>query len=442
MPRKGHANGHGESGDGSILNLGIFSELLPSQHRFVSSTARFKGFSGPVGSGKSMALCVQALSCCLASPGLTGLLAAPTLPLLRAATLQSLVQLLQRFRIEYDWNKSDGVMTLKAVDAKILLRSLTEADALRGTNLAWFGVDELTYAPEESWLQLEARLRDPRSQRMEGFGVWTPNGFDWVYERFIANPVAGYEVILAKPKENRYLLDAVPDYYERLEHSYDALRYRQEVLGEYLALTAGRVYREFDRAHHVERMSLREELPLLVAFDFNVDPMCAVVAQIADGSVRVLDEIVLARSSTEQACEELFARWPAHRAGVHVYADASGQSMRTAGTSDVQILRSLITPARYGRVEFKMAKRNPAVRDRVQLMNAKLRSATGEVRMTVDPKCVDLIKDFEQVVYKENSVVIDKERDAKRTHLSDALGYLVWQEFESPRAGERGERIL
>ena len=89
-----------------------------------------------------------------------------------------------------------------------------------------------------------------------------------------------------------------------------------------------------------------------------------------------------------------------------------------------------------------MAKKNPAVRDRVQLMNAKLRSATGEIRMTVDPKCVDLIKDFEQVVYKENSVVIDKERDAKRTHLSDALGYMVWQEFEGPRAGERGDRIV
>ncbi len=40
-----------------------------------------------------------------------------------------------------------------------------------------------------------------------------------------------------------------------------------------------------------------------------------------------------------------------------------------------------------------------------------------------------MIKDLEQVTYKENSQVIDKERDPKRTHLSDALGYLVWQEF-------------
>ena len=49
------------------------------------------------------------------------------------------------------------------------------------------------------------------------------------------------------------------------------------------------------------------------------------------------------------------------------------------------------------------------------------------------PRCKELIKDFEQVTYKENSQVIDKERDPRRTHLSDALGYLVWQEF---RGGE------
>ena len=65
-------------------------------------------------------------------------------------------------------------------------------------NLAWFGVDELTYTPEEAWLRLEGRLRDPKATRLCGFAVWTPKGFDWVYERFIATPVEGYETVLAQ----------------------------------------------------------------------------------------------------------------------------------------------------------------------------------------------------------------------------------------------------
>ena len=80
-------------------------------------------------------------------------------------------------------------------------------------------------------------------------------------------------------------------------------------------------------------------------------------------------------------------------------------------------------------MEFRIPKSNPAVRDRVTLMNAKLAvGGRGARLLQVHPRCRELIQDFEQVTYKENSQVIDKDRDPKRTHLSDALGYLVWQE--------------
>ena len=76
------------------------------------------------------------------------------------------------------------------------------------------------------------------------------------------------------------------------------------------------------------------------------------------------------------------------------------------------------------------------------LMNARLCPTEGE-RMVRDPRCRELIKDFEQVAYKDGSQAIDKDRDPKRTHLSDALGYLVWQEFrEQVKVGERGGRLV
>lgn len=62
------------------------------------------------------------------------------------------------------------------------------------------------------------------------------------------------------------------------------------------------------------------------------------------------------------------------------------------------------------------------------LVNAKLRNASGKVGLLVSPKCKELILDFEEVTYKSGTTVIDKERDLKRTHLSDALGYLIWQQ--------------
>jgi hypothetical protein len=51
--------------------------------------------------------------------------------------------------------------------------------------------------------------------------------------------------------------------------------------------------------------------------------------------------------------------------------------------------------------------------------------------------------DFEQVSFKADTYQIDKDRDRLRTHLSDALGYLLWQEcIPVKTAGEQRGRIL
>jgi hypothetical protein len=305
---------------------------------------------------------------------------------------------------------------------------MDEYERLRGTNLAWFGLDELTYTPEAAWVILEGRLRDRRAGRLCGFAAWTPQGHDWVYRRFLQDPVEGYEVILAQPFENRHLLDRIPDFYERLKRSYDERFYQQEVMGEYLNISGGRVYHAFERQEHVTELAVRPELPLKWALDFNVNPMCSVVVQIEGQTVLVLEEIALEWASTEQACEAFAARFARHAAGITVYGDASGNRMQTAGTTDYRIIQEYFQKAGYGGVTYKVPRANPLVRERVGLLNAKLRTAAGEKHLLVDRRCVELIKDLEEVRYRPEGHVIDKDKDPRRTHLSDALGYLVWQE--------------
>ncbi len=416
---------------------------LPSQARFHQSAARFKGFSGPIGSGKSQALCHEALKLAYLNAGRLGLLGAPTYPMLRDATQSTLFEILERSRIPFEHSKAENTLLLKDTRSRILFRPVEEFDRLRGTNLAWFGLDELTYTQEEAWVVLEGRLRDPKATRLCGFATWTPKGFDWVYRRFVHERVDGYEVVVAAPFENRHLLARIPDFYERLKRSYDAKFYAQEVMGEYISLHAGLVYHEFRRPEHVRETTVDPTLPLLWALDFNVDPMCSVVAQIAEQTVTVLNEIVLSRATTAEACEEFSARYPKHSAGICVYGDASGSHMQTTGTTDYQIVREFFRRAGYGNVRYKVPRANPLVRERVGLVNAKFKSAAGEQHLVVDGKCRELIKDLEQVTYKPDSSVIDKDKDPRRTHLSDALGYLIWQECRpQPTAGERNVRLL
>ena len=416
---------------------------LPSQARFHRLKTRFKGFSGPVGSGKSAALCQEAIRRAYQNPGRQGLLGAPTFPMLRDATQRSLIEILERTGVPYEINRSENYLLVGECNSKILFRSMEEYERLRGTNLAWFGLDELTYISEAAWVRLEARLRDPLANSLSGFAVWTPKGHDWVYRRFVEKRITGYGAVMAQPFENRHLLSAVPDYYERLKHSYDAQFYEQEALGAYQETSKELVYSSFSKAANLRAVAVEDREPLLWTLDFNVDPMCSLVAQRSGSRLVVLDEIAISRASTEEACEEFVRRFPSHAAGVRITGDASGNHRQTSGTTDYDMIRRFFSRAGQRNVSYHVPASNPRVADRVRLVNGKLKNAAGEVELFLHERCKELIKDFLEVRYRDGTALIDKDGDPRRTHLSDALGYLIWQEF-GPRAsvGEKNFPLI
>jgi hypothetical protein len=416
---------------------------LPSQAEFQALTARLKGFSGPVGSGKSAALCFETLRRAFVNRGRQGMLAAPTFAMLRDASLLSLTRLLEDLEVEFEHKRSDGELHLLSAGTLILLRSLDEPERLRGTNLAWFGIDELSYASEQAWQRLEARLRDPKAAELCGFGVWTPQGHDWIYQKFIKSPVAGYGCVRARAFENEFLLARTPDYYERLESSYDPKFYEQEVLGEYLNSRADRVYHCFNPGVHVIKAEYDPHSVLMWALDFNVSPMSSVILQKKGQRLVAIDEIVLNRATTAEACMEFENRYKGHAAELEIFGDASGKNSHTTGASDYTMLQTFLMKAGFRNLRMRVPNSNPPVLDRVRKVNALLTNAVGEVRLEIGTKCKELVKDFEEVMYKPDSGVVDKLRDPLRTHASDALGYAIWELYgEKATAGNRSTRIL
>ena len=406
----------------------IAYDALPSQKKFHDLTTRYKGFSGPIGSGKSMALCQEAIRLSYLNPGRMGLLGAPTVPMLREATQATLFEILDGNSIPYELNKAENTLVMLDTNSRIVFRPVDEYERLRGTNLAWFGLDELTYSSEEAWFRLQGRLRDPQAPCQCGFAAWTPKGHDWVYKRFIANPTADYCAVVATPSENRHLLASTPQFYERLKDSYDERFYRQEVLGEYLSFDGNCVYSSFERTTHLMAdLDPMPDLPLLWSLDFNVDPMCSVIAQLNGGSLYVVDEICLHRSTTKAACEEFLKRYQRHRAGVLIYGDASGRAQQTTGYSDYEVIEEYFKAFATTTPTLNVPKANPPVRERIHVVNRQFKKASGESGVLINCRCVELIQDLEQVSFKANTFDIDKDRDRMRTHMSDALGYLIWE---------------
>lgn len=401
-----------------------------------------------------MSLVQESIRLAVVNAGLLGLIGAPTYPMLRDVTQRAFFEVLDDNSLPYEFNKTANILGLEN-GSEIIFRAVEHFERLRGTNLAWFGIDELTYCPEGAWLRLEARLRHPLAKELCGFGVWTPKGYDWVYERFIGpNAKPDYRAVLASPRENRYL---PTDFYDRLMASYDPRFAAQEVLGEYLNLTSGSVYYAFSRGENIRDCPYLPRLQLCWSLDFNVNPMCSVVCQIEDtttrdqammgrrsAAVHVLDEIILPNSNTQEACDEFLRRvgpWIARQNAVSLklYGDAAGGARSTAGKSDYQIIREFFRRTPEFQVSYHVPAANPAVRDRVNAVNSKLCSAAGVVGLFVDPKCKRLMKDLEQVIWKADgngnlTGEIDK-TNSQLTHVSDALGYLIETEFGLRQAG-------
>lgn len=391
-----------------------------------------------------MALCHEAIRLAHINPGRLGLLGAPTFPMLQDSTQRQFFDVLGKVDLPFDFHRAENRVTLTQIGSDILFRSVDHFERLRGPNLAWFGLDELTYMEPDAWLRLEARLRDPKARHLCGFGVFTPKGFDWAYQKFLAGRKEGYELVEAEPFENKFVLDAVPDFYQRLERSYDPLFYEQEVLGHFLNIRQGRAYYGFTRFDHAREALYDPKLPLCWAWDFNLSPMSSVICQEHGEEIWVLDELVLPTSSTPEVCREFMNRYGEHHGKLVIYGDASGGTAHTVtGTSDYQLIRQFFRGLRQFQLEVNVPLANPPVRDRLNTVNARLVNAAGERALLVDSRCKELIADFEQVVYKAGTTQIDKDSDPKRTHTSDALGYYLWQQFRPlPLLGEKSKRLI
>jgi hypothetical protein len=128
-----------------------------------------------------------------------------------------------------------------------------------------------------------------------------------------------------------------------------------------------------------------------------------------------------------------------------IYGDASGNSRTTKATrTDYELIREAFERNSGYKLSMRHNTANPLVRDRVNTVNNVLRSAAGTRRAAIDPKCKELIKDLQQVRWRRDGAGnttgdLDKS-DPQRTHLSDALSYLVAQEWGlQPAAGYRAD---
>jgi hypothetical protein len=412
------------------LLLSIRNDLHPGQLAFVDDTdTQIIGISAGYGAGKTRALCAKAVMLAAANQGFIGAVMEPTGPLIRDIWQNDFDDFLEAYDIPYTFRASplpEYMLHLPGGDTKILCRSFENWSRIIGLNLAWVLADEIdTVTPAIANKAFPKILGRLRAGNVRQFGAAsTPEGFRWMWNTFgsdNAQQRSDRKLIKMRTVDNPHL---PPDFIERLEANYDPSLLRAYLDGEFVNLTTGQVYDRFDRAKHVTTdLPDTSREPLRIGVDFNVTNMSAVIAIRQGNRLLVIDEISGAHD-TDALAQEIKRRYPNHR--IYIYPDASGGNRSTnAAQTDIQILES------YG-MSNQSSRSNPPVRDRVAAVQALLENGKGEVRLTIADTCRKMIECLELQSYTEKG---DPDKDAGYDHMNDALGYVVWREFNPLHAG-------
>jgi hypothetical protein len=408
----------------------IRNDLHPGQLAFVNNTTtEILGISAGYGAGKTRALCAKAVMMAAANQGFIGAVMEPTGPLIRDIWQNDFDNFLDQYNIPHTFRASplpEYTLHFAGGDTKILCRSFENWSRIIGLNLAWVLADEIdTVAPSianRAFPKILGRLRAGNVRQFAAAS--TPEGFRWMWNTFGSDE--------AKARTDRHLIrmrtidnpHLPPDFIKRLEANYDPSLLRAYLDGEFVNLTTGQVYDRFNREKHViaELPDFSEEA-LRIGVDFNVGNMSAIIAVRLNNKLLVVDEVSGAHD-TDALAQEIVRRYPGRR--MYAYPDASGGNRSTNATqTDIQILES------YG-MGNQSPRANPPVRDRVASVQALLENGKGQIRLQVAASCKRTIECLELQSYTEKG---DPDKDAGFDHMNDALGYLVWREFNPLHAG-------
>jgi len=395
-------------------------ELLPHQHEFVADIEhKFLALIAGYGAGKTYSLINKAIYLAYLNQGYTGILYEPTTPLLHDILIPDFEKFLNESGIPYTLKKTPNYnyyLHFPDGDSLIMLRAMENWQRHIGVNAAWIGADEVDTIKKplakKAVEKLMGRIRSGLVRQF--FFTTTPEGFEFMYHFFVERDSPLKRRIHASSLDNPYL---PKDFIDSLYENYDAELVKAYIHGQFVNLTSGAVYRNFDREKNATDRTIQPGDVLHIGMDFNIEKMAAVV-HVEDrntGKVYAVDEIVDIRDTFEMS-EEIFRRYRDHK--VLVYPDAAGDQRHTSATlTDIQILRQR-------GIHTVFNPKNPPVRERVMRMNSMFCNAYGERKYFVNiKKCPNYVSALEKLVYKNG--VPDK--DSGYDHITDAAGYYIYK---------------
>ena len=386
--------------------------LTKAQHQVSQSKKRFRVLISGRRFGKTF-LCITEMMKYATKPNQNIWYIAPTFKMAKEICWSKLKEVLNEFNWIEDINETTLTIRIKKSNSLITLKGCENYDNLRGSGLDFLILDEFADIDKKTWFEvLRASISDKLGNVLM---CGTPRGYgNWSYEMYLKgkqdNEWDSFQFttlqggMVAKTELEQAKLDL------------DIRTFRQEFEGTFENY-AGSVYYNFHPVESVVKKEIDWTKPLHIGMDFNVDPMSACVSQIEKDKVYFLDEVIIYSSNTDEMCQEIHDRYGT-KIPIFIYPDPAARQRKTSagGRTDLSILQN-------AGFKVKVKHRHPAIRDRVNAVNSKLKDSKGVRHIFVSHLCRTIVKGLTRQIYKENTNIPDKE--SGYDHMNDSIGYMI-----------------
>lgn len=381
--------------------------LTDKQYEHIDDMTRHLMIMGSAGSGKTIFACTKVILYALAHENARIGVFRQTLPSLRETAWREIVELLDKYGIEYNENKSNGIVTLSN-GSTISFTPTDDEKKLRSLNLDFVYIEQCEEISEEAFIELDLRIRNEVSKKYGGqmlIVVQPSNKSHWLYRLFYQEKVndPDYKKIHFSYLDNPYLPEEQKKVYEGLrETNYD--RYLTHTKGQWISSSK----QIFVNNWTVGLKNRRFFNYYVGGVDFGYNsPACFLLCGVYDEEFYILGEVYRAEMKTQEflsRIDDLLAEHELHIQDLDaVYCDSA----------DPEKIQQFCD---YGINAY------PSVKD----VKAKI-STTQESRIHIDESCVNLIREMPQYQWRKNKdgELLDEPVKAN-DHAVDALCYLCF----------------
>ena len=385
--------------------------LTDKQYEFIDDMTRHLMVMGSAGSGKTIFASTKVILYALKYPNARIGVFRQTLPSLRETAWREIVELLEKYNIDFKENKSNGLVTLSN-GSTISFTPVDDEKKLRSLNLDFVYIEQCEEITEEAFIELDLRIRNEVSKKYGGqmlVVVQPSSKSHWLYRLFYQEKVndPDYKKVHFSYLDNPFLPVEQRKVYEGLkETNYD--RYLTHTLGEWIS-SSKQIFTNnwsvgFDREYFNYYVGG-------VDFGWN-NPSCFLLCGVYDDEFYILDEIYRTEMTNSEFLEEIHNLLGKHNLG---FRDLDAVYCDSADPEKIEVF------CRNGLNAY------PSVKN----VKAKIHT-TQETKIHIKECCVNLIREMPQYEWKKNKdgEILD-EPVKKNDHAIDSLCYAVY--------GVRGE---